>query len=76
MKEEIEELWKKYNDYKEIGGQHENALDISRRFVLLLRFDSLLMPAYEDLQENYTSEHAKRFINGMKNIVFKQLGIE
>lgn len=68
MKEEIEELWKKYNDYKETAEQYE--------FVLLLRFDSLLVPAYKDLQENYTDEHAKIFINGMKNIVFKKLGIE
>ena len=39
-------------------------------------FDSKLIPAYNDLQKNWNEDHAQKFINGMKNVVFKQFGIE
>lgn len=66
MKEKVEELWTKYNEYKETAEQH--------MFVQLLMFDRMLIPVYNDLQENWNDEHAKIFINGM-GIVFKKLGI-
>lgn len=68
MRKQVEEVWKKYNDFKETAEQHD--------FVKLVMFDSKLIPAYNDLQKNWNGDHAQKFINGMKNIVFKQFGIE
>ena len=67
MRKQVEEVWKKYNDFKETAEQHD--------FVELVMFDSKLSPAYNDLQKNWNEDHAQKFINGMKNIVFKQFGI-
>ena len=63
----VEYLWKKYNEYKETAEQHE--------FVRLLMFDMKLVPAYNDLHENYTKEHAEIFIKIM-NKVLKSFGIK
>lgn len=68
MRKQVEEVWKKYNDFKETAEQHD--------FVKLVMFDSKLIPAYNDLQKNWNKDHAQKFINGMKNVVFKQFGIE
>lgn len=68
MRKQVEEVWKKYNDFKETAEQHD--------FVKLVMFDSKLIPAYNDLQKNWNEDHAQKFINGMKNAVFKQFGIE
>lgn len=68
MRKQVEEVWKKYNDFKETAEQHD--------FVKLIMFDSKLIPAYNDLQKNWNEGHAQKFINGMKNVVFKQFGIE
>ena len=68
MRKQVEEVWKKYNDFKETAEQHD--------FVKLIMFDSKLIPAYNDLQKNWNDAHAQKFINGMKNVVFKQFGIE
>lgn len=68
MRKQVEEVWKKYNDFKETAEQHD--------FVKLVMFDSKLIPAYNDLQKNWNEYHAQKFINGMKNVVFKQFGIE
>ena len=68
MRKQVEEVWKKYNDFKETAEQHD--------FVKLIMFDSKLIPAYNDLQKNWNEDHAQKFINGMKNVVFKQCGIE
>lgn len=68
MRKQVEEVWKKYNDFKETAEQHD--------FAKLIMFDSKLIPAYNDLQKNWNEDHAQKFINGMKNIVFKQFGIE
>ena len=67
-KEEVEALWKKYNDYKETAEQH--------MFVQLMMFDRVLVPAYNDLVKNWNDEHADIFIRGIKNKVFPALGIE
>lgn len=40
-KEEVEALWKKYNDYKETAEQH--------MFVQLMMFDRVLISAHNDL---------------------------
>ena len=68
MRKQVEEVWKKYNDFKETAEQHD--------FVKLIMFDSKLIPAYNDLQKNWNEDNAQKFINGMKNVVFKQFGIE
>lgn len=68
MRKRVEEIWKKYNDFKETAEQHD--------FVKLVMFDSKLIPAYNDLQKNWNEDHAQKFINGMKNIVFKQFEIK
>ena len=68
MRKQVEEVWKKYNDFKETAEQHD--------FVKLVMFDSKLIPAYNDLQKNWNDDHAQKFINGMNNVVFKQFGIE
>lgn len=67
-KQFVEELWNKYEQFKETAEQYQ--------FPLLVLYDSKLMPAYRDLQENWNEEHADIFIRGMQNIVFKNLGIE
>ena len=67
MKEQVEELWKKYNSFKETAEQHD--------FVKLIMFDMKLIPAYNDLKKNWNEDHAQKFINGM-NIVFNKLGIK
>lgn len=67
MRKQVEEVWKKYNDFKETAEQHD--------FVKLVMLDSKLIPAYNDLQKNWNEDHAQKFINGMKNVVFKQFGI-
>lgn len=68
MREQVEEVWRKYNDFKESAEQHT--------FPVLLMYDSLLIPAYNDLQKNWDEDHARKFVNGMRNTVFKRLGIE
>ena len=60
MRKQVEEVWKKYNDFKETAEQHD--------FVKLVMFDSKLIPAYNDLQKNWNEDHAQKFINGMKNV--------
>lgn len=66
-KEEVEQLWDKYNSYKETAEQH--------MFQYLIIFDVALIPAYNDLKENWDDEHADKFIKGMEQIVFPKLGI-
>ena len=68
MKEKVEEVWKKYNDFKENAEQH--------MFVQLVMYDRMLIPAYNDLQNNWSDDHAEKFINGMTKVVFKKLGIK
>ena len=68
MKEKVEEIWKKYNDFKENAEQH--------MFVQLVMYDRMLIPAYNDLQKNWSDDHAEKFINGMTKVVFKKLGIK
>lgn len=68
MREQVNEVWEKYNSFKKTAEQHD--------FVKLLMFDSKLIPAYNDLQNNWDDDHAQKFINAMKNVVFKQFGIK
>jgi hypothetical protein len=68
IKEEVDKLWKQYNDYKEIAEQYQ--------FVQIFIFDKTLIPAYKDLKDNWSVEHAKIFIKSLKNIIFPKLGIE
>ena len=60
-KERVEYLWKKFDKYKETAEQHE--------FVQLFILDAKLVPAYNDLQENYTEEHAEIFIRVMTKVL-------
>ena len=39
-------------------------------------YDRMLIPAYNDLQKNWSDEHAEKFVNGMTKVVFKKLGIK
>lgn len=64
----IKELWSKFNQYKENAEQHE--------FVRLFMLDSQLVPAYNDLINNYTDEHADIFIQVMENKVFPMFEIK
>ena len=67
LKKEVEIVWKKYEDYKENAEQSV--------FAQLYLYDTFLEPRYKDLQKNWSDEHAEAFIRGMKNVVFKKLGI-
>lgn len=67
-REKVDKLWEKYESYKDTAEQHE--------FPLLVMFDSLLVPAYKDLNENWNEQHADSFIRGMLTHVFPTLGIE
>lgn len=60
-KERVEYLWKKFDEYKETAEQHE--------FVKLFMLDAKIVPAYNDLQENYTEEHAEIFIRVMTKVL-------
>jgi uncharacterized membrane-anchored protein YhcB (DUF1043 family) len=66
LREEIERLWKVFDEYKERAEQHE--------FAMIAMFDIPLTSQYNDLKENWTDEHAKLFIKNMK-FTFKMLGI-
>ena len=64
----VKELWSKLEEYKENAEQHE--------FVKLMMLDSQLVPAYNDLINNYNEEHADIFIRVMENKIFPMLGIK
>lgn len=64
--EEVNKYWDAYNSFKETAEQHD--------FIRLLMLDSQLIPAYNDLKENYCEEHAEIFIRGMKKVL-ASLGI-
>ena len=57
----VEKLWNAFEKYKENAEQHE--------FIRLAMYDSKLLPAYNDLHENYNDEHADIFIRGMKKVL-------
>ena len=59
--DEINRLWGIYDKYKETAEQYE--------FIHLLMLDSLLIPRYKDLKENYTEEHAEIFKRVMRNVL-------
>ena len=59
MKDKVEEVWKKYNDFKEHAEQHT--------FVQILMYDKMLIPAYNDLMSNWSDDHSEKFINGVTN---------
>lgn len=67
-KEEVELLWSKLNAYKETAEQH--------MFPVIAGFDLFLIPAYNDLQKNWSDKHAEIFIRSLKAVVFPKLGIE
>ena len=58
--DEVNRYWNAYEAYKETAEQHE--------FISLFTYDTILIPAYNDLKEHYTEEHAKMFIRGMKTV--------
>lgn len=64
--DEIEMLWRKYNEYKKTAEQY--------MFPTLLFFDKNLIPCYEDLKKKYTDEHAKTF-KRMLILCMEKLGI-
>ena len=57
----VEKLWSDFEKYKENAEQHE--------FIRLAMYDLKLIPAYNDLHENYNDEHADIFIRGMKKVL-------
>ena len=63
----VEDLWKKYSDYKDIAEQHE--------FFKLFILDNKLIPFYNDLHENYDDNHADMFIRGLTKVLVS-LGIK
>ena len=65
--EEIKRMWDAYEKYKETAEQHE--------FVRLFMMDARLVPAYNDLQKNYTEEHAEIFKRVMRKVL-DSLGIK
>lgn len=66
MRKQIKQMWDRFSQYKETAEQHE--------FVQLAYFDLRLTPQYEDLQKNWTDEHAMLFIKNL-TFAFKMLGI-
>lgn len=62
-KEQIENLWKKWTDFKETAEQH--------MFVSILMVDTKLTGAYNDLMNNWDENHADIFIKAMNNILNK-----
>lgn len=67
MKERVEELYKKWQDYKETAEQHE--------FPVIFMQDIIIKRGYMDLQKNWDDEHAKIFIRAMEKTL-KARGIE
>lgn len=65
--EEIKRMWDAYEKYKETAEQHE--------FIRLFMMDARLVPAYNDLQKNYTEEHAEIFKRVMQKVL-DSLGIK
>lgn len=53
-------LYDAFQRYKETAQQYE--------FFCIARLDSVINPAYADLQANYTDEHADIFINGLSKL--------
>ena len=65
--EEVQELYDKYNQFKETAEQHI--------FPMLYVLDAKLVPAYNDLQVNWSDDHTDIFIRCMR-MVFDKLGIK
>lgn len=65
--EEIKRMWDAYEKYKETAEQYE--------FIRLFMMDAQLVPAYNDLQKNYTEKHAEIFKRVMKKVL-DSLGIK
>ena len=65
--DEIDRLWKQYEDFKETAEQY--------MFPAILVFDKQLVPAYRDLQEHYTAGHAITFKHALLGCM-RYLGIE
>lgn len=55
---EIESLYRQYEDAKEFAEQHT--------FLLLLLFDKTIQEEYSDLQQNFTKEKASLFVKNVK----------
>ena len=66
--EEVNRYWYAFEEYKEIAQQHE--------FMQLFIWDTKLIPMYNDLQQNYTEEHAAIFIRVMKKVLKSLYGEE
>ena len=66
LMEKVEYLWKKFDEYKERAEQHE--------FIGLFLLDRRLVPAYNDLHENYDEKHAEMFIIRMIEVL-NSLGV-
>ena len=70
-KEAVETLWKKYEKYKETAIETHPTLKLE-----INQCDQLMVPAYIDLQENWTDDHADLFIDAMEKIVFPRVGVK
>jgi hypothetical protein len=60
-KEDVEELWEKFNAIKEVAQQHD--------FVSLLMIDSRYIPLYNDLTEHWDDYHAQMFVYGLTKAI-------
>jgi hypothetical protein len=61
LKKQVEEVYQKWQNYKETAEQHE--------FVTIFMRDQLIEAGYKDLQNNWNDEHAKSFIRGVGKLV-------
>ena len=67
MREQIAIMWEKYNNFKQTAEQYQ--------FPTIFMYDMILEPIYNELQENWSDEHAEIFVK-ILYIVFNNLGIE
>lgn len=61
LKQQVEELYQKWQSYKERAEQHE--------FPIILMRNVIIERGYKDLQVNWNEEHAQAFIRGVSKLV-------
>lgn len=59
--DDVNKLWSAYERYKHTAEQHE--------FAKIIALDLWLVPAYNDLQKNYTKEHKDIFVRNMIKVL-------
>lgn len=66
-KEDVESLWKKFDEIKGTAEQYD--------FPLIFAIDIKYTPLYNDLTNNWNDDHAKLFVYGLSRSL-KPFGIE